>query len=191
MTVIPAQLPAPRLPRRRQLLFGTAYATAAYFMFFLTLAGTYIAQRSAATTWFAEGQTPLLQPNMMWFTMLLSSVAIQWAVYSIARDDRTHTYLALLITGVLGVAFINQAYFLYTLIDAKMSDPFGPWFYAFTGSQLFMVILAVLFLIVILIRCLGGQYSAKLPDGVSALAIFWHGTVASYCIVWYAVYIHQ
>jgi len=39
------------------------------------------------------------------------------------------------------------------------------------------------------IRTLGGQFSSRLPDGVSAAALFWHVSVALYSVLWLAVYI--
>ena len=50
-------------------------------------------------------------------------------------------------------------------------------------------VLALGFILLMAFRALGGQYSARLPDGISAAALFWHVNVALYAVVWLAVYI--
>ena len=55
-------------------------------------------------------------------TMALSVVTMQWAVYAIARDDRPHAYLALGLTGLFGVAVINQTVFLYNQMGFVVSE---------------------------------------------------------------------
>ncbi|HNH96014.1 MAG TPA: hypothetical protein PLY51_10650, partial [Microthrixaceae bacterium] len=109
-----AALPAPLQPRRRELIFGTAFATAGVVAVMATLIGYYLAARNAGgADWFSANTIPLTQPNMQALTLAMSVVTMQWAVYAIARDDRTHTYLALGITLLLGAAFVNQSIFLF------------------------------------------------------------------------------
>ena len=104
-TIAPAQLPPVVLPRRRELLFGTALATAGLVMALVTLIGHYIATRDAAgAAWLAENDIPLTQPNMQLITLGMSAVTMQWAVYAIARDDRYHTYMALGVTLLIAAA---------------------------------------------------------------------------------------
>lgn len=188
--LIPNEAPAAVVPRRRQLLFASAFAGAGWAMFLFTLLGAYLAARSGnRAVWLIENKIPLTQPNVQLGTLILSSITVQWAVYSIARDDRGHTYLALAITTLFGVAFINQTWFLYTEIGLKMAQREGRFFYALTGGHLAMVGCATVFLVLMLLRSLGGSFSSRNPDGLSAAAVFWHVTVAMYTAIWFAVYI--
>ena len=194
MTLIPATLTPPVLPRRRQLLFGTAFASVAVAMFLLTLVGMYLSARHAhAGQWLATGPganvIELTQPVMQLATLLMSAVMMQWAVWAIARDERGQAYLALGITVLMGLAFLNQSSFLWEQAAVKMSQPEGPLFYAVTGGQFAITIAAIGFVILMAFRTLGGQFSSRLPDGVSAAAMFWHVNVALYAVVWYAVYV--
>jgi hypothetical protein len=48
MSIIPASVPAPVLPRRRQLLFGTMFVSAAVAMFEFSLVASYLAERAGS-----------------------------------------------------------------------------------------------------------------------------------------------
>ena len=116
---------------------------------------------------------------------------MQWAVYSISRDDRYHTYMAIGITMLLGLAFINQTTFLYRMAGITIEQPEGPLFYAVTGGHLVMIALALVFMVLVLFRVLAGQYSSRMPDGVGAVAILWYAGVALYALIWFAVYVQK
>lgn len=182
--------PAPQ-PRRRELIIGTAFGTAGAVMVVATLIGAYLAARSGAAEWFSANDIPLTQPNMQMVTLAMSVVTMQWAVYSIARDDRPHAYLAIGVTLLLGAAFVNQTSFLYDQAGVTMSQPEGPLFYAVTGSHLAMVLAAMAFLVLMGFRALGGQFSSRQPDGIAAAAVLWDAAVAVYAVIWFAVYIQK
>jgi cytochrome c oxidase subunit 3 len=183
-------LPAAPLPRRRELLFATAFATGGVLMVMATLVGAYLAARNAAgAEWLANSRIPLAQPNMQLLTLCMSVVTMQWAVYAITRDDRPHTYLALGVTLLLGVAFVNQQTFLFKQSAVVLNEPGGGIFYALAGSQVAMVVAGLIFIVLMGFRALGGQFSSRQPDGISAAAVYWYACVAVYAVVWIAVYI--
>jgi heme/copper-type cytochrome/quinol oxidase subunit 3 len=182
----------PLLPRRRELLFGTAFGTAGVVMALVTLVGTYIATRDAAgAAWLAENDIPLTQPNMQLVTMGMSAVSMQWAVWAIARDDRYHTYMALGVTLLLGVAFVNQTTFLFSFAGITLSQPEGPLFYAVTAGHLAMVVAGIVFILLMSFRALGGQFSSRQPDGIAAAALFWYACIGLYALIWFAVYVQK
>jgi heme/copper-type cytochrome/quinol oxidase subunit 3 len=190
MRLIPATAPAPVLPRRRQVLYGSAFAAGGFAIMILSLVGLYLEARSGQRSlWLSENAIPLTQPNVMFGTLLIGSVTAQWAVYSLARNDRGHSYLALAITLLMGLAFINQTWFLLGEIGLGMNQAEGPYFYAVVGSHLAMLGAALAFWAVTGVRALGGSYSSRNPDAVSAAALFWHVNVALYAVIWLAVYI--
>jgi len=190
MALIPAELTAPPLPRRRQLLFGTAFAAAAVSMFELAFIGMYLSERAAhKATWLTENTIPLTQPNMQLGTLVLGSIFIQWAVWAISRNERGQAYLGLGLTVLMGAAFLNQTTFLWKSVALRMAQAEGPTFYAATGAHFAIVAAAMIFIVLMGIRALGGQFSSRLPDGVSAAALFWHVSVALYSVLWLAVYI--
>ncbi len=185
-------VPPPVLPRRRELLFGTAFVTAGVVMALATLVGAYLATRSATgAAWLSVNPISLTQPNMQLVTIGMSAVTMQWAVWSINRDDRYHTYLALGVTLLLGAAFVNQTSFLYNQAAVTIVQAEGPLFYAVTAGHLAMVVAGMAFMALMGFRTLGGQFSSRQPDGIGAAAIFWYAAVALYPVIWFAVYVQK
>lgn len=185
-------VPPPVLPRRRELLFGTAFATAGVVMAMATLIGVYISTRDATgDVWLSVNNIPLTQPNMQLVTIGASVVTMQWAVWSINRDDRYHTYLALGVTILLGAAFVNQTTFLYNQAGITIVQAEGPIFYAVTAGHLAMVVAGIVFMALMGFRTLGGQFSSRQPDGIGAAAIFWYAAVGLYAVIWFAVYVQK
>ncbi|MEZ5321492.1 MAG: cytochrome c oxidase subunit 3 [Microthrixaceae bacterium] len=190
MTVLPAEVAPGALPRRRQLLFGTAFAAAAAAMFELALVGMYLSERGANRgVWFKEITVPLTQPNMQLGTLLFGSLFIQWAVWAIARNHRSQAYVGLALTLLMGLAFLNQTTFLWQMVKLPLARVEGPTFYAVTGGHFALVLAAMILIALMAIRAVGGQFSSRLPDGISAAAMFWHVTVALYAVLWLAVYV--
>lgn len=182
-------LPAPARGRRRELLFGTAFATSGVVMLMLTLVGAYLTARNATPDWLSSNVIPLTQPNMQMFGLALSVLTMQWAVHAINNDDRTNTLVALGATLLLGAAFVNQTFFLFKLAAITADQVEGTLFYTVAGGHVAMAVAAMVFVIFVAFRALGGQYSSRNADGVAAAAVFWDAMVAVYAVVWVAVYI--
>lgn len=183
-------LPAPLQPRRRELIFGSAFAAAGAVAVMATLIGYYLAARNAGgADWLTANTVPLTQPNMQALTLAMSMVTMQWAVHAIVRDDRPHTFVALGATLLLGAAFVNQSFFLFKQAGVKLDQPEGPLFYAVTAGSLAMIVAGMIFIALMAFRALGGQFSSRQPDGIAAAAVFWYASCAVYAVVWVAVYI--
>lgn len=189
---------APEAPvaRPRVLMVGTAFAVAAMVLSFATLLGIYLTERSAAiysgTAWIPDGVViPLNQPNVMLFALLSSSITIQWAVDAARRDDRQQAYLALGLTVVFGLGVINMAAYLYTVmgLDMSVASVTPVLIYTITGAHLVALAGAIVFTGLMAFRALGGQYTSRQYDGLSAAALFWHAQVIVYVAIWYAIYI--
>ena len=195
MTATHALPPAPPVQRPRVLMIGTAFACAGALMFFAGLLAMYLSRRSelitAGDSWLPEDVTiPLQQPNVLLFTMLASAITVQWAVYAIARNDRVNTYLALGLTFIFGIAFINMQSYLYTLMQFDITaNQQAVLVYAISGAHLVMVVAAMIFVALMAFRALAGQESRRQHDGISAAALFWYTTVVVYSVIWLAVYV--
>jgi cytochrome c oxidase subunit 3 len=187
--------PAPPVQRPRVIIVGTAFATAAAVMLFAGLIGMYLSRRaellSAGDAWLPDDVSiPLQQPNVMLFTLLASAITVQWAVYAVARNDRVNTYLALGLTFVFGIAFINMQSYLYTLMEFDITaNQQAVFVYVISGAHIMMLVVAMIFIALMAFRALAGQESRRQHDGVSAAALFWHATVVVYAVIWLAVYV--
>lgn len=191
-------LPAPPPTRSRTLLIGTVFAIAAMVMMFAGLFAIYLRERAltiAATgSWIPDGvNIELGPPTVMAWTLILSAVTVQWAVYSIARDDRLHTYLALGLTFLFGAAVINQTAFQWRqmglVVDEITTTTAAPLIYAISGAFVVALIVGMLFLALMGFRALAGQYSSRQTDGIVAASMYWYTLVVLYFIIWILVYI--
>jgi cytochrome c oxidase subunit 3 len=176
-------------------MVGTMFAVAAVVMVFVALIGIYLTQRAAVVgagdTWLPDDVAiPLSQPNINMFTLLMGSVTVQWAVYAIARDDRVNTYLALGTTLVLAFMYIVTQSYLWSLMGLDITaNPQSVLLWAITAGHLAFLVATMVFLGLMAFRALGGQFTSRQHDGISAAALAWHAMVAVYFVIWIAVYI--
>lgn len=117
MSSIPAELAPPVLPKRRQTVIGAALAAGSSAMLVVILLGNYLEIRSASDNFFDGVSMPLTQPNVMFWGLGLSVLSMQWAVWAIARDERSQAYWAIGITALLGLAFLNSTWYLLAQSD--------------------------------------------------------------------------
>jgi heme/copper-type cytochrome/quinol oxidase subunit 3 len=188
--------PPPPLVRPRVVMVAAALASVGCAAFFAATIGIYLTLRSATLDahqlWLpASSVFPLQQPNVMLFALIMSSVTIQWAVDAIRRDDRQQAYLALGITLLFGFAVANMAGYLYGVLklDISIASPMPVLVYTITGAHLLMLVAAMVFVGLMAFRALGGQFTSRQYDGVSAAALFWHAQVVVFVVIWYAIYI--
>jgi len=186
---------APPVQRPRVLVVGTAFVSAATIMTFVGLIGIYLTQRaaiiSAGDIWLPKGVTiPLQQPNTMLFTLLMSVVTMQWAVHSIANNDRLNTYLALSMTLVFGFATVVMTWYLYTLMNLDISaSSQAVLIYTITGLHLMLLVGAMLFIGLMAFRAFAGSFDARQHDGITAAALFWYALVVVYVLIWITIYV--
>ncbi len=194
-TLSPALAPPPPVQRPRVLIVGTGFAAAASLMYFAGLLGVYLSLRSAeiqsGRTWLPEGaEIPLTQPNMMFITLIMSVVTVHWASWAAKHDDRPNLYLALGLTLLFGFAFVNQASYLYGLMQFDVTgSKVAVLVYTITGSHLAMLVLSMVFLAVVAFRALGGQETSRQHDGLSSAVLYWDCMVLVYSLIWIAIYV--
>jgi heme/copper-type cytochrome/quinol oxidase subunit 3 len=187
-------LPPASPTRPRTLVIGSALGTGAVLMFFGALFGLYFSRRADTmawgSEWFPEGAIQLVPGGMNMATMALSTVTMAWAVYAVVNDDRIHSYLAMFLTAVMGIAMINQTVFYFNDIGLPIDHSEATTFlFVIVGAHMAMVGVGVLWLGLLLLRALGGQDTSRHRDLVSAAALYWYAAVAVYVVIWYSIYI--
>lgn len=190
--------PAPELSRNRTLIVGTAFAAVASIMVFVGLFAVYIAVRQnneflvenglGGTLWFPEDAVQIAPGTMMMFTTWISAFSISWAVQAIRNDDRRNAYVALGLTILMGAAVINQMVFAISDfgLPVDRSTP-ALMLYVIYGSYIVFVAIAIVFVALMAIRAIAGQFNSRNADGVQAAAIYWYATVIVYLPVWYLI----
>jgi heme/copper-type cytochrome/quinol oxidase subunit 3 len=195
--VVPAIAPAARPTRPRLVLIGTALVVAAIVMAFAGLLGVYLQTRAGVLAtgkpWLPDGTSiPLTPGTMGLFTLLLSAVTMQWSVYAVGNNDRQHALVALALTIMFGACFINASSFLYTQANLGVADSSAAvLIYVITGAHIAMVVASLAFTTLMTFRTLGGEYSGRDREGITAASLFWYATIAVYSVIWYAIYVSK
>ncbi|HET9443578.1 MAG TPA: cytochrome c oxidase subunit 3 [Acidimicrobiales bacterium] len=190
--------PAPAR-RPRVLLVGATMASMASVALLGSVLAVYFSVRAdwiaeSSEPWLPQGSTiPLSPGNMGMLTLVMSLVTVQWAVWSGSRRDRTHAYLGLGLTVVLGIAHVVQIAYLWTQWELPLngSEVTAQAVLLFTvlGLHVAMVAGALIFLTLMLLRSLGGQFTGRDVEGLSAAALYWYVTVALFAVIWYGILI--
>jgi len=187
--------PPPGARRPRVLFTGAAFGAAASALVVLSTLAVYLQVRddflaSGATTLPDDVLLPLTPGGMGMLTLSMSVVTVMWAVWALRRDDRTHAYLAIGITLLLGVAFVNSTIYLYQQLSLPLTgSATGGLLYVVTGTHLVMVAVGLIFVMVMGFQSLGGQLTGRDAEGMSAAALYWYVTVAVYTVIYYGIYI--
>lgn len=185
-----APAPAPR----RQVFVGTAVACAAGAALMGGMLALYLRFRDVAINtgdgnWLPDGvKIPLTAANMMLIAFIPICVFAQWAVYSAKRGDSPHTGLALGLTGLMGLAFINAQAFIYSQMKMPANGgAFNAMFYAITGVMTALAVIGVVFSAVTAFRFLGGRTADR--EIVAAHAMYWYFLSFVFTMLWFVVYV--
>ena len=153
-------------------------------MSFGALLAGYGAIRAGSVDWPVPAEVlGISLTAFMTFLLICSSLTMVKGLSAIKRGDqkRLVTFLGLTILG--GVIFLGcQAYEWTHLIHEGLeftSNPYGNYlfgttFFAITGFHGAHVTAGVIYLTVVVIRGLGGKYSAENCNGVEILGLYWH-----------------
>ena len=186
-------LPAAALPPpRRQLLVGTALACLAGSTLIGGMLAVWVLLRERVVD--GGGRFPgdyiitEVASNVMLITIFALCLFAQWALYAGKRGDRGQSALALGVTGLMAIAFINAQAFVWHTMEVPMKENYyGALFYAMTGTMTLLVILGLVFTVVTALRTLGGP--ARDTEILSAHALYWYFAAAAYAAVWFVVYV--
>ena len=111
--------------------------------------------------------------------LVLSSITLHWAHIQIRKNKRGKFISGLIATLLLGIIFVGgQVYEYYEFIVHSnftlTSGLFGSAFFGLTGLHGLHVSLGAVFLGIVLVRTLAGQYSAERHVSVSTASMYWH-----------------
>ena len=189
----PLELPAvaPAAPKR-QLFVGTAVACVGGSALVGGMLAVWALLRERAVS--TGARFPLdyiiheVATNVMLMTIWAICLFAQWAVYSGSRGDRSHTGLALGVTGVLAVAFLNAQAFTWSQMGVEIQDAgYGALFYAMTGTIFAIAVVGLLYTVIAAFRALSGRLGDT--DVLTAHALYWYWAAAAYTAIWFLVYV--
>jgi cytochrome c oxidase subunit 3 len=122
--------------------------------------------------------------------LVTSSFTMQYAVMQIQRGNRTGLINWLIVSIVLGVVFLTMQLYDYSQLPFRADDTiYGTTFYTLTGFHGLHVTGGVVFMLLILMRAMGGQFSARSHEGVEACSLYWHFVDVVWIILFATLYI--
>ncbi|WP_312469928.1 MULTISPECIES: cytochrome c oxidase subunit 3 [Brucella] len=133
---------------------------------------------------------PLHLPLYNTVILLLSGTTLTWAHHALLHKDRKGMITGLALTVVLGVLFsFVQAYeYIHAPFEFKDSI-YGATFFMATGFHGFHVIVGTIFLLVILFRAMGGDFTPERHFGFEAAAWYWHFVDVVWLFLFFTIYV--
>lgn len=123
-------------------------------------------------------------PQLFWTSsaiILLSSVTMQWAHFSAKKDNLGVLKIAMVITFVLGVAFIVAQYLGWQDLQQRQiwlggreSNPAGSFIYVMTGLHILHLVTGIVFLLLVLIASLRDEIHSKAMTRIDMCTTYWH-----------------
>ncbi|MGE5596515.1 MAG: cytochrome c oxidase subunit 3 [Hyphomicrobiales bacterium] len=187
--------------RRGQLsngMLGFILFIASEVMFFGGLFAAYFIARADSPSWpptelltedqIARGvelHLEWLLPTIATILLVLSSVTVQISVLQVQRGNRTAMIWWLFVSIVLGLVFLSMQMYDYSQLPFSSGDTiYGTTFYTLTGFHGAHVAGGVIFMTVVLVRAMGGQFDAMHHEAVEAASFYWHFVD----VVWLALF---
>jgi len=154
----------------------------ALWLFMVTVVMLFAAWTSAYIVRQAEGNWLEYDlPEIFWYTsgiVVLSSVFLQWAYYSAKKDNLGNLRIGMVITVILGVAFlVGQWYSWVALVDREVffvGNPAGSFLYVLTGMHALHLISGLLFLIIVLISTFRLKVHSQSMNTMEMATTYWH-----------------
>jgi heme/copper-type cytochrome/quinol oxidase subunit 3 len=179
-------------PQRSSGLLGVGFFIIAESTFFLGLFLAYFYMRNTAEAWPPPGAgRPTLALAIVNTIVSLTSLGVMvYANRAIARDNRRGLQVGISLAAGLGVLFmaIQSIEFAQLGFTAQTSG-YGSAFVALLVFHVARVFVGVALMLIVLVRTLIGQFSAKRRLLVQATTLYWAFIVGVWLVVFYVLYI--
>lgn len=189
-------------PSERNRIMGMSFFIVSEAIMFGALFAQYFYDRAQTPTWPVSAGAPAdLQrvpafPIAVVLTIVLglSAFTARNAQSAIRRNDRDGLQGWLLVTILLGIAFLGgQAYEYATLVNVDQITPstgiYGTVFFCLTGLQGLHVLIGVLVLAAVLVRTIMGHFSAEDHWGIDGTVLYWYFVGAVWLALLLGLYI--
>jgi cytochrome c oxidase subunit 3 len=118
-------------------------------------------------------------PAINTLILLSSGVTVTWAHWGLKKNNRMQLILGLLVTVILGAAFVTLQAFeygeAYLHLDLKLSSGiYGSTFFMLTGFHGLHVTIGAIMLAVMLLRSIRGHFTPDHHFAFEAAAWYWH-----------------
>ncbi|HKR05869.1 MAG TPA: cytochrome c oxidase subunit 3 [Bacteroidia bacterium] len=113
--------------------------------------------------------------------IVISSLFMQWALWSAKKNHRGNLLTGLIITLGLGLAFSFAQFLGWTkLVEMKVffggvtANPSGSFLYVLTGLHLAHLAGGLIYLLFVITNSIRGKYNSEYSLPIQLCAIYWH-----------------
>jgi cytochrome c oxidase subunit 3 len=139
------------------------------------------------------GHLDVVLPIVNTTILLSSSIPVRFAGAGIARGKQRNLVIGLIGTIILGAIFLSLQAYEYTNLFSQNFNPtyqtFGSAFFTLTGFHGLHVTIGLIFLLIVLIRAIRGDFTAKRHFVVQAAEMYWHFVDLVWIVVFTTVYL--
>ncbi|MGI9060818.1 MAG: cytochrome c oxidase subunit 3 [Ktedonobacteraceae bacterium] len=175
--------------------WGMIFFIASEALIFANLIASYLYLEIRGGSWRLPNGDHLdwRYPLVNTIILLLSSIPVRFAGAGIAKGNRRNLVIGLTGTIILGAIFLGGQIYEYGSLFGESFTPqtqaFGSAFFTLTGFHGLHVTIGVIFLLIMLIRSLRGDFTAKNHFGVQAAEMYWHFVDVVWVVVFSTVYL--
>ncbi len=171
--------------------WGMIFFISSEALIFANLIASYLYLEIRNGSW--QLPTDLTYPLINTFILLGSSIPIRVAGAGIAAGNQRNLKLGLSLTILMGAAFLGGQVYEYSNLFGQHFTPqatiFGSSFFTLTGFHGLHVTIGLIFLIIVLLRSLRGDFTAKKHWAAQAGEMYWHFVDGVWVFVFSIVYL--
>lgn len=154
----------------------------ALWLFMVSSAMLFAAWTSAYIVRQSNGEWMIFDlPQLFWVTtgiILLSSVSMHWAYLSAKHDKVKSLRTGIVITLVLGTAFLTGQFFAWSELVSNsvhfVGNPSGSFVYVLSGVHGLHIVSGLVFLVIVLISALPFKINSKNMLSIEMCTTYWH-----------------
>jgi heme/copper-type cytochrome/quinol oxidase subunit 3 len=165
--------------------------TEASLFAYLLFSYYYLAVQPHLPGTFPEGGTPdltLALPNTA--ILLLSSVAVGWAQFSIEHNQKWKLAVGLGVAALLGIVFLIVQYFEWAQKSFTLaSTSYSSLYFVITGFHMAHVVVGVIMLIALTVWSAMGYFNRFRYAHIHIGALYWHFVDAVWLAVFFTFYV--
>jgi cytochrome c oxidase subunit 3 len=122
--------------------------------------------------------------------LVTSSFTMHWALQSIKRNNAAGLKAGLVLTFLMGLAFLFTQMVEYAHVGFTPADgAFGTIFFGLTGLHGAHVFVGLTLLLVATVRAFRGHFTAEHHHGVEIPGIYWHFVDVMWIVVYATIYL--
>ena len=168
-------LPSSRVRSMHPQKFGLWLCLISVTMIFVALTSAYIVKKGAGNWEYFEVPKMFAYSSVI---IVLSSLSMYWAFFSAKKDNLIQIRAAIVLTTLLGIAFIASQYGAWLELVENgayfVGNSAGSFIHVFYGVHVAHLLGGIVFLVIVLISAFRYQVHSKRLARIEMCATYWH-----------------